>query len=84
MLDLGYEQLVEDPEGQSRRLIEHCGLGWDPACLEFDRSAPFVTTASVYQVRHPIYQSAVGRWKHYATHLGPLREALHTDPLSAS
>ena len=84
MLDLQYEQLVEDPEGQSRRLTAHCGLVWDPACLAFDRSARVVTTASVYQVRQPVYRSAVGRWRHYASHLGPLREALHdAGPLPA-
>jgi tetratricopeptide (TPR) repeat protein len=76
MLELHYEALVADQEGQSRRLIEFLGLPWDPACLEFHRTKRAVLTASVWQVRQPLYQRSVGRWRHYARHLGPLLDIL--------
>ena len=79
--EVRYEELVEDLEGQTRRLLEACGLYWDPACLHFQDNARPVSTASVYQVRQPIYRSAVGRWQRYAAHLGPLQEALSTPAL---
>ena len=74
--EVRYEDLVQDPEGQVRRLLDTCGLAWDPACLHFQDNTRAVSTASVYQVRQPIYRSAVGRWQRYAAHLGPLQEAL--------
>jgi tetratricopeptide (TPR) repeat protein len=76
MLEMQYESVVADLEGQSRRLIEFLGLPWDPACLEFYRAKNTVLTASVWQVRQPIYSSSVGRWRHYEKHLGPLLEVL--------
>jgi hypothetical protein len=51
-------------------------LDWDPACLKFHESKRYVKTASRDQVQKPIYQSSVGRWRNYETHLGPLKEAL--------
>jgi tetratricopeptide (TPR) repeat protein len=76
MMEMHYETLVNDLEGQSRRLIEFLGLPWEPACLEFYRAETAVLTASIRQVRKPIYQKSVGRWKHYEKHLGRLFEAL--------
>jgi tetratricopeptide (TPR) repeat protein len=76
MLEVRYEDLVEDLEGQARRLIGYCGLDWDPRCLDFHQTARPVRTASVRQVRRPIYRSSVGRSAALADHLGPLREAL--------
>jgi tetratricopeptide (TPR) repeat protein len=76
ILEMQYETLVGDLEGQSRRLIEFLGLPWDPACVEFHRAETAVLTASVWQVRQPIYQSSVGRWRHYQRHLGPLMDVL--------
>jgi len=76
IMEMEYETLVNDLEGQSRRLIEFLGLPWEPACLEFYRAQTAVLTASIRQVRKPIYQKSVGRWKHYEKHLGPLFEAL--------
>jgi hypothetical protein len=75
-LELHYEALVADQEGQSRRLIEFLGLPWDPACLEFHRTKRAVLTASVWQVRQPLNQRSVDRWRHYARHLGPLLDIL--------
>jgi tetratricopeptide (TPR) repeat protein len=72
VLDVPYEALVQDPEGWSRKMIDHIGLRWDPRCLEFHATARTVITASKYQVRRPITKSAVGRWKNYRAHVGPL------------
>jgi len=76
MLELGYEELVKDFEGSARRLVEYCGLPWDDACLSFHTTARPVRTASLAQVRQPIYASSVGRWRRYEKELAPLMEAL--------
>jgi|GEM_PF-103962 len=72
ILDLPYEKMVADTEGQARRVLEFVGLPWDPNCLEFHKNDRLVRTASVAQVRKPIYKTSVARWKHFATHLKPL------------
>lgn len=71
-----YDRFVVDPEFETRRLLDFCGLDWDPACLDFHRAAQRVQTASLWQVRRPLYRHASGRWQHYARHLDGLREAL--------
>ena len=76
VLDVDYEKLIADQEGESRRLIAWLGLEWDPACLEFHRTKRPVHTASVTQVRQPIYSRSVGRWRHYRDTLRPLIEEL--------
>jgi tetratricopeptide (TPR) repeat protein len=76
MMELQYEDVVADLEGQSRRLIEFLGLAWDPACLQFYRAQNTVLTSSDWQVRQPIYTRSAGRWRHYERHLGPLLESL--------
>ncbi len=76
MLEVQYEEVVGDLEGQARRLIEYCGLAWDPRCLEFHETRRMVRTASVNQVRQPLYNSSLQRWRRYERHLGPLIEAL--------
>ncbi len=76
ILELEYEQMVEDQEAQTRRLIDFAGLDWDDACLRFHETKRVVRTRSNEQVRQPIYKSAVARWKRYEQHLAPLREAL--------
>jgi len=75
-LDVQYEDIVVDQEGQARRLIEHCGLEWNDACLDFYKNQRAVRTASVAQVRQPIYKSSVERWRKYEKFLGPLLDAL--------
>jgi tetratricopeptide (TPR) repeat protein len=80
ILDVDYERLVADQEGESRKLVAWLGLDWDPACLEFHRSQRLVKTASVTQVRQPIYSRSVGRWKHYQTTLAPLLDVLDCRP----
>ena len=76
MLDIQYEDVVADPEGQARRIVEYCGLEWDEACLAFHKVERAVRTASATQVRQPIYRSSVGRWRAYRDRLQPLLEAL--------
>ena len=75
-LEVQYEDIVADMEGQARRLIAYCELEWDDACLAFHRNPRSVRTASVTQVRQPIYTSSVERWRHYEAYLGPLLAAL--------
>lgn len=79
ILDLSYEDLVADLESTSRKLVDFVGLDWDPRCLRFYEADRLVSTASYDQVRQPIYERSVGRWRHYEDHLGPLREALASD-----
>jgi tetratricopeptide (TPR) repeat protein len=76
ILEVPYEDVVGDVETWARRLIAHCGLEWDDACLKFYESKRAVRTASFAQVRQPIYSDSLGRWKRYERHLGPLLEAL--------
>jgi hypothetical protein len=76
ILEMDYEQLVADQEGESRKLVDWLGLNWDPACLEFYRSERLVKTASVTQVRQPMYSKSVGRWRHYEDALRPFLRAL--------
>ncbi len=76
LLDIRYEDLVEDPELWSRLMLAHIGLPWDPRCLEFHRTDRPVLTASNWQVRQPISKGSVGRWRRYEQFIGPLREAL--------
>jgi tetratricopeptide (TPR) repeat protein len=71
-IDIEYEALVGDLEGESRRLIEFLGFAWEPACLDFHRTMRSVQTASSWQVRQPLYHRSVGRWRHYKRHLGAL------------
>lgn len=72
--EVSYEQLVADQEAQTRRLLAHCGLDWDRACLEFHTSPAPVSTPSAQQVRQPINARAVGRWRDYEKHLGEVME----------
>jgi Sulfotransferase family len=75
-IEIVYERLVADLEGESRRLIEFLGLDWEPACLDFHRTERFVVTASSWQVRQPLYHHSVARWKQYRRHLDPLLAVL--------
>jgi len=71
-----YERLVSEQEPVTRELLGFCGLGWDARCLEFYRYDRNMATASYDQVRKPLYQQAVCRWKHYEAYLEPLKQAL--------
>jgi len=76
MVEIDYEALVADFEPQTRRLLAACGLDWDARCLDFHKTRRNVRTASTFQVRQPLYQSAVGRAAGYEAWLAPLRAAL--------
>jgi len=75
-LDIHYEDIVADQEGQARKLLDYCGLEWDAACLDFHQTKRQIRTASVTQVRQPIYSTSVERWRKYEKFLGPLLEEL--------
>ncbi|WP_316234191.1 sulfotransferase [Bradyrhizobium sp. SZCCHNR1098] len=79
LMDVQYEDLVDDLEGVSRRVLAHCGLDWEDACLDFHRTERMVRTASLMQVREPIYRRSIGSWRRYEKHLGPLCAALGID-----
>ncbi len=76
VLHVQYEELVADPQAHIRRLLEHCGLAFEPTCLSFYETRRSVRTASAEQVRQPIYTTAVGYWRHFDKELEPLRRAL--------
>jgi len=76
VLEVRYEDMVRDQEGQTRRLLEHCGLPWEDACLRFYETERAVRTASSEQVRQPIYTSSVNHWRNFREELAPLIEVL--------
>ncbi|HKC15623.1 MAG TPA: sulfotransferase [Steroidobacteraceae bacterium] len=76
VLHFQYEDLVRDPEANIRRLLEHCQLPFESACLSFHETRRSVRTASAEQVRQPLYTSGVGYWRHFEAELEPLRRAL--------
>jgi hypothetical protein len=76
MLEVRYEDVVDDLETQARRIVGYCGLEWDPACLAFQTVDRPVRTASAAQVRRPLYRGAVGRARRYDEFLAPLKNAL--------
>jgi hypothetical protein len=77
MLEVRYEDVVADLEGQARRMLAYCGLDWDAACLDFHRTERPVLTASAAQVREPIYDRSIGRRRAYEPFLAPLLDALN-------
>lgn len=74
--DIKYEKMIADQEGETRKLLEHCGLAWDDQCLSFYKTARDVTTLSWTQVRRPIYTDSIQLWQRYRQHLEPLRAIL--------
>jgi tetratricopeptide (TPR) repeat protein len=78
-LDVRYEDVVDDLEHEARRMLDFVGLDWDPSCLDFHRTDRLVLTASLEQVRRPIYRSSVGAWRRHEQGLTPLIEALGPD-----
>jgi hypothetical protein len=76
LLEIRYEDLVARQEKETGRLLEFCGLEWDPRCLRFHETRRVVRTASYDQVRRPIYRHSVERYRNYDAWLGPLRETL--------
>jgi hypothetical protein len=76
MLAVDYEAVIENQEAESRRILEYCGLAWQPQCLDFHLNDAPVATASAAQVRQPIYTSSLARWRRYERELAPLAEIL--------
>ncbi len=76
ILDVAYEDIVADIKGQTRRMLEHCGLAWHPACVEFHRNRQPSTTASAAQVRQPLYSGSVDQWRQHEAGLAVLAETL--------
>ncbi len=76
ILTVRYEHLVADLETESRKLIEFLGLDWEPACLDFHSTRRVVATASGWQVRQPLYDQSVGRWRNYRSHIAGLEAAI--------
>jgi hypothetical protein len=76
VLDVQYEALIDDQEQQTRRLLAHCGLPWDEACLDFHNRSGAVATPSAQQVRRPLNRDSVGKWKDYAGPMAPVAQFL--------
>ncbi|MFM7590681.1 MAG: sulfotransferase, partial [Isosphaeraceae bacterium] len=79
-LDFEYEKVVEEPEKYARELIEFVGLGWEPGCLKFHETKRQVRTASLSQVREPIYKSSKAKWRNYESIMQPFLEKMGINP----
>jgi hypothetical protein len=76
VLRVHYEHMIEDPETEIRRVLDYCGLTFEPECLRFYENERAVRTASSEQVRQPIYKEGVDHWRHFEPWLAPLQDAL--------
>jgi len=72
ILDVPYEELIEDQEGWTRKILDFLGLGWDERCLNFQETKRAVVTSSFWQVRQKVYKNSVLRWRNYERFIGPL------------
>jgi len=73
-LDVAYEELVRDQDAWTKRMLELSGLEWDDRCSQFWKSGRTVMTLSYDQVSRPMYDTSIGRWKHYEQHLAPFKD----------
>ena len=78
ILQVDYEDLVASQEDVTRRILAHCQLPWNDACLRFEENDAPVATASAVQVRSPMFRTSMQRWKRYEAHLAGLRQVLET------
>jgi tetratricopeptide (TPR) repeat protein len=76
VLKVQHEHVVDDLEGNVRRILDFCGLDFEPGCVEFHKTARSIRTASSEQVRRPIFREGLDQWKNYEPWLGPLKDAL--------
>jgi hypothetical protein len=76
VLRIQHESVVEDLEGNVRRLLDFCGLQFETSCLEFWKTERNVRTASSEQVRRPIFKEGLDQWRNFEPWLGPLQDAL--------
>jgi hypothetical protein len=79
VLRVQHEDVVNDLEGSVRRILDYCGLAFEPACLEFHKTRRSVRTPSSEQVRQPIFREGLDQWKNFSPYLDRLREALGPD-----
>ena len=79
ILRVHHEDVVDDVDAQVRRILEFCGLPFEPACIDFHHTKRAVRTASSEQVRQPIYKQGVAQWRHFEPWLEPLKVALGTE-----
>jgi hypothetical protein len=84
ILGVSYEALVHEPEAQVRRIIDWCGLDWEPAVLDFHRQQRPSMTASAMQVRRPVYQDSIGSWRRAEARLAPLKARLEAAGIETS
>lgn len=82
LVEVEYEKLVSDQEVETRRMLDHLGLPFEEACLNFERNAAPVATASSVQVREKVHTRSVGKWKKFAQKLEPLRAELEAGGVS--
>jgi len=78
MLEVDYQDTVADIEATAHKLIAHCGLEWDPACIRFYESSRPVRTASLSQVRKPVYRGSLERWRSYEKSMGKMFQLLES------
>ena len=76
IMDVDYEDMVQNHEEVARRIVDHCDLEWAEACLDFYNTERTVKTASTWQVRQPIYNTSINRWENFSDWLGPLKDVL--------
>lgn len=76
ILTVDYDALVADPRPEIERVLAYCGLAWQDQVMDFHKAGGAVRTASVWQIREPLYRKSSGRWRNYEAHLGGLRAAL--------
>ena len=76
ILTIEYDDTVNNLEGTAKKMIDFCGLEWDENCLDYHQAQRDVSTASLWQVRQPVYKTSLDRWKRYDKHIGPLKEIL--------
>ncbi len=84
VLDVHYEETVTDLDSQVRRILDHCGLPFEEACVRFHETQRAVRTASSEQVRQPLYTSALGTWRRYEKHLGSVARGTRRHPRRTS
>ena len=76
ILDVPYSELTRDPEKMARKVLDYCGLEWEPGCVDITRNEAAVATLSMSQVREPIHTRFFEEWRHYEQQLLPLRQAV--------
>jgi tetratricopeptide (TPR) repeat protein len=79
VIEVAYEDLIEDIDGQARRLVAACGLAWEDACRDFHLNRAPSSTASAAQVRRPLYRDSIGLWRRYEAELAPLQASLRRE-----